>query len=68
MNLKENEPLKDSEKLYQYVHACYMKNKENYLFIDEIHTIVGAGAVVVKDLPERCTAVGTPAVPIKYSK
>lgn len=32
------------------------------------YTIVGAGAVVVKDLPERCTAVGTPAVPIKCSK
>lgn len=29
-------------------------------------TIVGAGAVVVKDLPEKCTAVGSPAKPIKY--
>jgi sugar O-acyltransferase (sialic acid O-acetyltransferase NeuD family) len=29
-------------------------------------TIVGAGAVVVKDLPESCTAIGIPAVPIKY--
>lgn len=29
-------------------------------------TIVGAGAVVVKDLPARCTAVGMPAKPIKY--
>lgn len=29
-------------------------------------TIVGAGAVVTKDLPERCTAVGAPAHPVKY--
>ena len=29
-------------------------------------TIVGAGSVVVKDLPEECTAVGAPAKPIKY--
>lgn len=30
------------------------------------NTIIGAGAVVVKDLPENCTAVGSPAKPIKY--
>lgn len=29
-------------------------------------TIVGAGAVVVKDLPAKCTAVGSPAKPIKF--
>ena len=29
-------------------------------------TIVGAGAVVSKSLPERCTAVGIPAKPIKF--
>lgn len=30
------------------------------------YTIVGAGAVVVKDIPGKCTAVGSPAKPIKY--
>ena len=29
-------------------------------------TIVGAGAVVIKTLPARCTAVGTPAKAIKF--
>lgn len=30
------------------------------------YTIVGAGAVVSKSLPQKCTAVGIPAKPIKY--
>ena len=30
------------------------------------NTIIGAGAVVVKDIPGNCTAVGVPAVPIKW--
>lgn len=30
------------------------------------NTIIGAGAVVVKDLPANCTAVGSPAKPIKF--
>lgn len=30
------------------------------------YTIVGAGSVVVKDIPAKCTAVGSPAKPIKY--
>lgn len=30
------------------------------------HSIVGAGAVIVKDIPEKCTAVGSPAKPIKF--
>lgn len=30
------------------------------------NTVVGAGAVVVKDLPADCTAVGSPAKPIKF--
>lgn len=28
--------------------------------------IIGAEAVIIKDLPCRCTAVGVPARPIKY--
>ena len=30
------------------------------------YSIVGAGAVVVKDIPGKCTAVGSPAKPIKF--
>ena len=30
------------------------------------HSIVGAGAVIVKDIPANCTAVGSPAKPIKF--
>ena len=30
------------------------------------YSIVGAGAVIVKDIPARCTAVGSPAKPIKF--
>ncbi len=30
------------------------------------NSIVGAGAVVVKDIPDKCTAVGSPAKPIKF--
>lgn len=30
------------------------------------YAIVGAGAVVVKDIPDKCTAVGSPAKPIKF--
>jgi len=29
-------------------------------------TVVGAGSVVLKSLPEKCTAVGIPAKPIKF--
>jgi sugar O-acyltransferase (sialic acid O-acetyltransferase NeuD family) len=31
------------------------------------NTVVGAGSVVVKDLPDNCTAVGAPAKPIKFN-
>jgi sugar O-acyltransferase (sialic acid O-acetyltransferase NeuD family) len=37
----------------------------NQLEIGE-YTVVGAGAVVSKSLPARCTAVGIPAKPIKF--
>lgn len=30
------------------------------------HSVVGAGAVVVRDIPDKCTAVGSPAKPIKF--
>lgn len=30
------------------------------------HSIVGAGSVVIKDIPDKCTAVGSPAKPIKF--
>ncbi|MEK3760025.1 acetyltransferase [Paenibacillus sp. FSL P4-0338] len=33
----------------------------------EDRTIVGAGAVVVRNLPANCTAVGSPAKPIKFN-
>jgi len=31
------------------------------------NTVIGAGSVVVKDLPANCTAVGAPAKPIKFN-
>lgn len=30
------------------------------------NSIIGAGAVVIKDIPDNCTAVGNPAKPIKF--
>lgn len=29
-------------------------------------TVIGAGSVIVRDIPENCTAVGSPAKPIKF--
>lgn len=31
-------------------------------------TIIGAGSVVIKDIPEECTAVGCPCKPIKFHR
>lgn len=39
----------------------------NQLSIGE-NTIIGAGAVISKNLPPNCTAVGIPAKPIKFHK
>lgn len=30
------------------------------------HTIVGAGAVVIREIPDHCVAVGSPAKPIRF--
>jgi sugar O-acyltransferase (sialic acid O-acetyltransferase NeuD family) len=38
----------------------------NKIIIDEF-TIVGAGAIVTKNLPKNCTAVGIPARPVKFN-
>lgn len=32
------------------------------------HSIIGAGSVVIRDIPDYCTAVGNPARPIKFVK
>ena len=32
------------------------------------NTIIGAGAVVAKSIPDNCTAVGIPAKPIKFHR
>ena len=32
------------------------------------NTIIGAGSVAIKDLPANCTAVGVPAIPIKFNE
>ncbi len=32
------------------------------------YSIIGAGAVITKAIPAKCTAVGIPAKPIKFHK
>ena len=54
MNLKEFEALKDSGKLYEYVHDCYKKNKENLLFIDEVQMCSGFETVINSLHDEEC--------------
>src|SRR5690606_32696774 len=39
----------------------------NQLIIGE-HTTIGAGATVCRNLPPHCTAVGTPAKPVKFHR
>lgn len=48
--------------------ACYIGTKAAVINKINIgcNTIVGAGATVIKDLPDNCTAVGTPAKIIKF--
>lgn len=52
-----------------HIHQCvYVGTGAKIINQLEIgqNTIVGAGAVVSKSLPENCTAVGIPAKPIKF--
>jgi acetyltransferase-like isoleucine patch superfamily enzyme len=41
----------------------------NVCIIGKVHignnVIIGAGSVVVKDIPDNCIAVGNPCIPIK---
>ena len=49
-------------------HSVYVGTGAQIINLLEIgeETIVGAGAVVSKSLPAKCTAVGIPAKPIKF--
>lgn len=49
-------------------HSVYVGTGAKIINLLEIgqETIVGAGAVVSKSLPAKCTAVGIPAKPIKF--
>lgn len=54
MNLIEFKALKDPGKLYEYVHDCYKKNKENLLFIDEVQMCSGFETVINSLHDEEC--------------
>ncbi|MDR1252609.1 MAG: ATP-binding protein [Treponema sp.] len=42
----ENEPLKDYKGLYDYISARLVKDRENYVFLDEAQVVPGFGKVV----------------------
>ena len=46
MNLREFDSLKDTEKLYEYIHGHYEDGKDNLLFIDEIQMCPGFETVI----------------------
>lgn len=54
MNLKVNEALRDSEKLYEYIHSHYEPEKENMVFIDEIQMCDGFETVINSLHDEEC--------------
>lgn len=46
LNLKEFESLKNADKLYEYINAHYIENKENFLFIDEVQLCNGFETII----------------------
>ena len=46
LNLKKNESLLDSDKLYEYIEHQYDEEKNNYLFIDEVQMCDGFERVI----------------------
>ena len=54
MNLKDFDALKDSGKLYEYIHDKYEAGKENLLFIDEIQMCIGFETVINSLHDEEC--------------
>ena len=53
------------ERLKAVLKEVQESEGEIIMFIDELHTVVGAGATVINDVPEGATVVGTPAAPIQ---
>lgn len=46
LNLKEFEPLKNADTLYEYINARYIEGTENFLFIDEVQLCNGFETVI----------------------